>query len=110
MNKLSKAMMLLIVPLSMTACAVTKPATLELLQQESAAQLKLYVLDCGTIQSRDLSVFNPNVDKGVKMDMAVPCYVIQHPERGTLVWDAGLGDRYSSEEKGRSIGHNQPKQ
>jgi len=90
-----------------TACNAAKPeanaVTMDRLQQHSSAQLKLYVLDCGTIQARDLSVFNPKVDKGVKMDMAVPCYVIKHPKKGTLVWDAGLGDKFASEKDGVEI-------
>ena len=102
-STLSKSMMVVTAHLLMTACATAKPVTLELLQKESTAQLKLYVLDCGTIQTRDLSVFNPNVDKGVVLDMAVPCYVIEHPQKGTLVWDAGLGDKYSNEEKGVEV-------
>jgi len=70
------------------------------LQNKSAVQIKLFVLDCGTIKARDLSLFNPLLDKGAQMDMAVPCYVIKHPRLGTLVWDAGLNDEIAKLDDG----------
>ncbi|MEH6450475.1 MAG: N-acyl homoserine lactonase family protein [Oleispira sp.] len=107
MNNLLKTSAKAIVAVSglivLTACATAKPESLALLQANSVAEIKLYVLDCGTVQARDLSVFNPKVDKGIAMDMAVPCYVIEHPTEGTLVWDAGLNDKFSSEENGVEI-------
>lgn len=88
---------------ALAGCAATKTNTMALLQQDSDIELKLYVLDCGTVQARDLSLFNPGVDKDVAMDMAVPCYVIKHPEKGILVWDAGLSDSLVSEEGGLEV-------
>ncbi len=61
--------------------------------------LKLYVFDCGLVQARDISIFNPAVDKGVAMDMAVPCYLIKHP-KGTLFWDGGLPDAFNEMKDG----------
>ena len=54
--------------------------------------LKLYVLDCGRIDARDLSLFNPNIKKGTFKALANPCYLIQH-EKGLLLWDTGLSDQ-----------------
>lgn len=42
--------------------------------------LRLYVLDCGLLHSR-----NP----AARPDMVVACYLIAHP-KGTLMWDAGV--------------------
>lgn len=111
MNKLYKITATVAGLILTTACATSQPATkllskavtIEQLQEVSSTQLKLYVLDCGTIQTRDLSLFNPKVDKDVQMDMAVPCYVIEHPSKGTLVWDAGLSDKLVSEKNGVEI-------
>lgn len=115
MLNLLKAMVAITSLIALTACANsnskgqpeaqpdTKAEIVALLQQKSSAQLKLYVLDCGTVQARDLSLFNPKVDKGVHMDMAVPCYVIVHPDKGSLVWDAGLSDNFASAEQGVEI-------
>ena len=100
MNKPSKAMMKLSGLMLISTFAVAQPVSTQLLQAKSAAQIKLYVLDCGTVQALDLSLFNPKIDKGVQMDMAVPCYVIKHPSKGTLVWDAGLNDELASQENG----------
>ena len=77
-----------------------KPVSLALLNAKSTVEIKLYVLDCGTIEARDLSLFNPQITQGKKMAMAVPCYVIKHPTKGTLVWDAGLQDEISTSPNG----------
>ncbi|MCJ8297395.1 MAG: N-acyl homoserine lactonase family protein [Pseudomonadales bacterium] len=100
MNKLSKTMLKLSGLMLLSTVTAAEPVSIESLQAKSAAQIKLYVLDCGTVQARDLSVFNPKIDQGVQMDMAVPCYLIKHPSKGTLVWDAGLSDAIASEENG----------
>lgn len=93
MIKLSGLMLL-------SAMVNAKTVSIELLNAKSAVKIKLYVLDCGTIQARDLSLFNPLLTKGEQMDMAVPCYVIKHPTKGTLVWDAGLQDKISKSSNG----------
>ena len=61
--------------------------------------LQLYVFNCGEVLARDISLFNPAADKGVSMEMAVPCYLIKHP-KGTLFWDGGLPDALHKEKNG----------
>ncbi len=58
----------------------------------SGAQLTLYVLNCGRIQIKDMSMFTPGENEGREMDGANTCYVVSHPSGGTLVWDTGLPD------------------
>jgi len=53
--------------------------------------LKLYAFECGKILVRDISLFNPLLEKGQEKNLANPCFLIQHP-KGTLMWDAGLPD------------------
>jgi len=84
----------------LSAVVSAKQVSIESLNAKSAIKIKLYVLDCGTIQARDLSLFNPQIAKGKQMGMAVPCYVIKHPTKGTLVWDAGLQDKISKSSNG----------
>ena len=84
----------------LSAVVSAKPISITSLNTKSATDIKLYVLDCGTVKTRDLSLFNPQVEKGKHMDMAVPCYVIKHPTKGTLVWDAGLKDDISEHKSG----------
>ena len=54
---------------------------------QTAAAVKLYIFDCGTLKSG-----NPDVllARGVTTtDMSVTAYLIVHP-RGTLLWDTGV--------------------
>ncbi|RKH96028.1 N-acyl homoserine lactonase family protein [Corallococcus sp. AB038B] len=54
--------------------------------------LRLYALDCGHIDVKDMGFFADGSPPGGKPgELIVPCFVIQHP-RGTLVWDTGLSD------------------
>ena len=61
------------------------------IQSKGDVPLKLYVFDCGTIEARDLSLFNPLIKKGTQKTLASPCYLIQHA-KGNLLWDTGLAD------------------
>lgn len=56
------------------------------------AQVRLYALDCGRIEFKDMAMFSDTGEyDGVSGTLADPCFVIRHP-KGTLLWDAGLGD------------------
>ncbi|WP_394247213.1 N-acyl homoserine lactonase family protein [Vibrio profundi] len=96
---------------AMASLALSLPAiagstySIERLNIESDADLKLYVIDCGTIQARNLKLFNPLEEKERTMDLAVPCYLIKHPSKGTLVWDAGLEDGISKDPEGQLAGN-----
>ena len=52
-------------------------------------QLRLYVLDCGTISAMDPALFGlkPN-EVNREVNFVTPCYLIVHP-KGTLIWDVG---------------------
>lgn len=58
---------------------------------EKSAAPRLYVLDCGSIEVLDISVFHPGIDQGKRKLLTNSCYLIVHP-KGTLLWDAGLPD------------------
>lgn len=54
-----------------------------------AEPLRLYVFDCGRIRLRSVLLFGlADSDTGVR-DLAVPCYLVEHPE-GRLLWEGGL--------------------
>jgi len=54
--------------------------------------VRLYVLDCGRLDIRDLRMFDDSgALDGKPGTMSVPCFLIRHP-KGTLLWDTGLGD------------------
>jgi glyoxylase-like metal-dependent hydrolase (beta-lactamase superfamily II) len=61
--------------------------------------LRLYVLNCGTIDVADISVFSPGVDKGKHKRLTDTCYLIAHP-KGTLIWYTGLSDSVAQHKDG----------
>lgn len=64
---------------------------------------RLYVLDCGTIDVADISMFSPGVDVGKKKTLTNSCYLVAHP-KGTLIWDTGLGDALAALPDGKKMG------
>lgn len=57
----------------------------------SDPKTKLYVFECGNIDTRDVSVFSPGVNEGQRKELTDSCYLIRHA-KGDLIWDAGLED------------------
>ena len=50
--------------------------------------LRLYVFDCGTIHTADLSRFSLKREEVATPDLSVACFLVTHP-KGTLIWDPG---------------------
>jgi N-acyl homoserine lactone hydrolase len=66
----------------------------------AAAELRLYVLDCGHATFKDMGGFSDTGEyDGVAGEIAAPCFLIRHP-KGDLLWDAGLGDHYNYPKEG----------
>ncbi len=58
----------------------------------SADGIKLYTLDCGTIQVSDMASFdNKGRLNGQSSMLKVPCYLIRHA-KGDMLWDAGFNE------------------
>ena len=52
-------------------------------------QLRLYVLDCGTISAMDPALFGLKASEvNREVTFVTPCYLIVHP-KGSLMWDVG---------------------
>lgn len=66
-------------------------------------KMKLYVLDCGTIDVADISAFSPGHDKGVKKTLKNTCYLVDHP-KGKMIWDTGLPDGLVEKKNGLTNG------
>lgn len=63
----------------------------------TAVGLRLYTLDCGRIQVPDMGMFSDTGEyDGQPGTLVSPCFVIVHPA-GTLLWDAGLGDKLAGQ-------------
>jgi len=54
-----------------------------------AADLRLYVFDCGKLHYDDPTRFNFKKEEVKVYDLSVGCYLIVHP-KGTLIWDVGV--------------------
>lgn len=65
-------------------------------QSSDKINIQLYAFDCGNIESRDVSMFSPGVDKGKIKKLTNSCYLIRHP-LGDLMWDTGLPDTIGPE-------------
>jgi len=57
--------------------------------------VRLYVFDCGRIQLGSVQMFGLADDDTEVRELAVPCYVVEHP-RGRLLWDGGLPSALAS--------------
>lgn len=64
------------------------------------SQLRLYVMDCGRIEFKDLGPFSDTGDyEGHPGTLMTPCFLIRHPQ-GDMLWEAGLGDKYADDPAG----------
>ena len=76
---------------------------------DAVKEVRLYALDCGRIQLKDMGMFSDTGEYDGKPGTLVdPCWVIRHP-KGTLLWDTGLGDTMAENKNGVDIdiGHMQ---
>jgi N-acyl homoserine lactone hydrolase len=76
---------------------------------ERVVEVRLYALNCGRIQVKDMDLFSDTGEYAGKPGKVVdPCFVIRHP-KGTLLWDTGLGDKLAASKGGIDIdgGHMQ---
>jgi N-acyl homoserine lactone hydrolase len=70
---------------------------------DELVEVRLYTLDCGRIQVKDMGAFSDTGEYAGKSGKVVdPCFVIRHP-KGTLLWDTGLGDKLTESKGGIDI-------
>ncbi|WP_114765472.1 N-acyl homoserine lactonase family protein [Vibrio rhodolitus] len=74
----------------------------ERFSSDGKVDVSISVLDCGRIEARKPSMFNPNVSDEQPMQSANSCYLIQHP-KGTLLWDTGLNDGLNAMPEGIEV-------
>ena len=94
--------LILLVGLLHVACGGEAPAPTEPPADAAAspaaatpeASLRLYVFDCGRIALDSLERFSIEDDETDVRELAVPCYVVEHPE-GRMLWDGGLPSAYT---------------
>lgn len=64
--------------------------------------VSISVLDCGRIEARKPSMFNPNISDDKPLLSANSCYLISHPN-GRLLWDTGLNDALNQVPEGATV-------
>jgi glyoxylase-like metal-dependent hydrolase (beta-lactamase superfamily II) len=89
---------------------VTKLATFLLLllpfltMAEGTIALKLYAIDCGTIDVSDMQDLSSTGEyDGQKIKLVNPCFLIRHP-KGDLIWDTGHIDSLADSPAGEING------
>ncbi len=50
--------------------------------------VRLYVIDCGTLDNPDTSAYRFKKEELAQYKMSAPCFLVVHP-KGTLMWDTG---------------------
>jgi glyoxylase-like metal-dependent hydrolase (beta-lactamase superfamily II) len=59
---------------------------------DTIASTRLYAMDCGRIQFKDMGMFSDTGEYDGKEGRLVdPCFLVRH-SKGDLLWDTGLGD------------------
>ena len=102
MMKLTISKILFVAAAAVVLTSLPVAAATPQIKVTGAVPLKLYVFDCGNVKARDISLFNPQIGKGVQKDLADTCYLIRHP-KGTLAWDAGVSDQLIKNKSGLEI-------
>ncbi|UAB71234.1 N-acyl homoserine lactonase family protein [Vibrio sp. SCSIO 43132] len=69
---------------------------------DGSVDVSVSVLDCGRIESRKPSMFNPKATSEKPLKMVNSCYVISHP-KGKLFWDAGINDEFITQKDGIEV-------
>lgn len=67
---------------------------------DTVAEVRLYAIDCGLLQFKDLTAFADTGEyDGKPGNLAAPCFLIRHP-KGNLLWDTGIGDKVAAAKDG----------
>jgi glyoxylase-like metal-dependent hydrolase (beta-lactamase superfamily II) len=71
---------------------------------EDVPEVRLYAMDCGRAELKDMSMFSDTGEyDGKPGTIAVSCFLIRHP-KGVLVWDTGMGDKLVEKREGTDSG------
>jgi N-acyl homoserine lactone hydrolase len=57
----------------------------------TATVQRMYDIDCGTIETKDISRWSPGYNVGKSFTLSDNCYLIQHG-KDLMLWDTGLAD------------------
>ncbi len=70
------------------------------LAADQVNEVRLYALDCGRAEFKDMGFFSDTGEyDGKPGAIVVPCFLVRHA-KGTLLWDTGLGDKLAESKDG----------
>jgi N-acyl homoserine lactone hydrolase len=72
--------------------------------QEPEGVQRMYVLNCGDSETKDLSAWSPGVNIGKHWEFSDNCYLIRHA-KGLLLWDSGVSDSVAAMPDGLVVGN-----
>jgi N-acyl homoserine lactone hydrolase len=84
-NRLLLSAILLIAPATLFT---TPSARGQQHKAEPPKSVRLYVIDCGTLDIPDVSPYGFKKEELASPMMSAPCFLVAHP-KGTLMWDSG---------------------
>jgi len=71
---------------------------------EAVQQVRLYAVDCGRADFKDMGMFADTGEyDGKPGKIVTPCFLIRHP-KGNLLWDTGVGDKIAESKDGVDAG------
>jgi N-acyl homoserine lactone hydrolase len=65
---------------------------------------RLYLLDCGENDTKDLSAWSPGFNEGKPFEFSDSCYLIRHA-KGWLLWESGVPDAIADKPDGVVVGN-----
>lgn len=65
---------------------------------------RLYVLNCGENDTKDLSAWSPGFNEGKAFEFSDSCYLIRHA-KGWLLWESGVPDAIADKPDGVVVGN-----
>jgi N-acyl homoserine lactone hydrolase len=71
---------------------------------EAQGVQRMYVLNCGENDTKDVSVWSPGVDVGQPRTFSDSCYLIRHG-KDMLLWEAGVSDSIAAMPDGLTVGN-----
>lgn len=74
--------------LSLMVFTILTSAPSAMAMQRKGQPVRLYVVDCGSLNIPDISPYQLKKEEIATSYMALPCFLVAHP-KGTMIWDAG---------------------
>ncbi len=72
--------------------------------QDATGVQRLYVLNCGESETKDLSAWSPGFNEGKAFEFSDSCYLIRHA-KGWLLWESGVSDAIAAMPDGLTVGN-----